>query len=297
MTVAAPEPTAASNGTDVIARCYTLPRRLLYPEITIFTMVIALAVTAWIPALFSLLNIGMILPSALRASVFLSIMAALLLVLALFVKYELRHVRILLSDEFLVRASIRQLKKLRLLAIESVSLLQLPFNGGIIVVKSGRQNLFLPLHMRHIRDLAARIEEACTTTAIAAKVENTTWRELHRRSSIAEKTVRRHQRAYAPLLQVSVLMVPVAIFTGIFFWDLQMVPLMLWTMITPFVPLLAFTTADLLLRIRGGRPASERTDAAETTVDIDEDNYLTRSGILFFLLYLSAGILLKTFAQ
>ena len=290
-----PVETHGSGG--VTARCYTFPRRFLYPEIMLFSLIFALVAIAWIPVIYSLFEIGELLPSVLRAAAVPSITAAVILVLVLFVKFELRKVRFLLTDELLIRSSSLHARKMPLLGIESVALFRTPVSGGILSVNSGRQTIHIPLIVRHIRDLVSRIEGACAETAIAARINDATWRELHRRSALTDKAVKRAARAYQPLLTATAAMVPVAAVTGMFFWNISFLPLMIWSAIAPFFPVASFATADLILRLREKRENAKSADLDAPSVTIDETPTFVRTGIVFFLLYLCAGIIFRTFGR
>jgi hypothetical protein len=142
-----------------------------------------------------------------------------------------------------------------------------------------------------------RIEEACIETAIAATVDTAMWPQAHRRSTLTGKAVKRSSRSYQSLLTISITMLPFAVITGMFFWDLDLIPLMLWSVIAPILPLIAFATADLTLRIREERAFTAPKNDAATRVDIDEESTFVRSGIFFAILYLIAGIVYKASAQ
>ena len=119
------------------ARCYRLPERFVYLELTVILLLSALVIFAWVPALLSIFRYGSVLPSAMRAAIFLNITAASLLLVHLFVKREIRRVQFILTGEYLAHKTTLYLKRVRLADIRSVNLLRLPAGHGMLSIGNG----------------------------------------------------------------------------------------------------------------------------------------------------------------
>jgi hypothetical protein len=197
-------------------------------------------------------------------------------------------------DEFLACSTSFHLTKMRLLGIESVAFRPHPFTGGVIRVATSRQAIVIPLTLRHCGDLAARLQEACSDTAISCTVAAGTWHEIRRRCARADAAIRRASRLYPPLLRMSIGLIPAILFVGGFFWDLPLVPLMLWTIAAPLAPYAACIAAEGIIRVRERRDVSRGGREGEAAT-VDEVKYFVRCGLAALLLLLAAGVIGKAF--
>ncbi|MBN1308156.1 MAG: hypothetical protein JXA18_09590 [Chitinispirillaceae bacterium] len=213
-----------------------------------------------------------------------------MLLFHLLVKNKQRQVQFILTDEFIVYRSSLGVKKLRLADIQSVSLIRFPAYCGVMRVESGQDAITIPLLLQNIGDLAARMEKACSQIAGVCSVPQATWRSIHLISAIAEDASRRASAVFKPMLFTSLAMLPSALFIGAVYWDMSIIPLLLWSMAGLVVPLCFYATADIFIRFRR---AKECYDHAPRYGSIDEKRVYAWSGIAFFLLYLIAGIVYK----
>ncbi|MBN1576606.1 MAG: hypothetical protein JW913_08645 [Chitinispirillaceae bacterium] len=271
-------------------RSYPLPRRFVYLELIVISLISALVIFAWVPAILSIFRYGTVLASALRAAIFLNITAVSLLLFHLFVKNEQRRVQFILTDEFLAYKSALGVKKIRLDDIHSVSLIRFPVSCGVMEVKSGQGTINVPLILQNISDLTELMEEACGRVAGVRSVPQATWRRIHLLSAIADDAARRASAVFRPLLITSLAMLPAAVFIGAVYWDMSIIPLMLWSMAGLIVPLCVYATADIIIRVRG---TQELDGQVPRHGSIDEKKVYAWSGFAFFLLYLIAGIVYK----
>jgi hypothetical protein len=94
---------------------------------------------------------------------------------------------------------------------------------------------------------------------------------------------------YRPLLTLSIFMLPVNVLIGAVFWNMSILPLMLWAVSGPFFPLFSYAVADILIRRRPTQPDFE------VALSQDDLRIVIRSGFVFFLLYLVSGIVYKAY--
>lgn len=266
---------------------YPFPRHFLYFELLLFSLISTLMIFAWIPALMSLITYSMVLPSAVRAAIFLNITAVALLLFVFFIKREMRNAVFLLTDEFLVQKGAYRTRKIRLAAIRKVSLIRFPVTGGAMVLECDHGVLAVPLLLLGVHNLAERLERFCASAAHGCSTDEKTWRRIHEICSTSHAVNRRTAVVFRPLLTLSVFMLPVNVIVGAGFWDMSILPLMLWAVSGPLFPGGAYAVADILMRRRG------RRDFSAAAVSSEEQRTIARSALLFFLLYLAAGIIYK----
>ncbi len=279
-----------------LPRVYLLPRHFVYGEVILFSLIVFLAVFAWIPVILSFFTFGTILASALRTVIYLTVTAVSLLLFVFFIKREMRTMQFVLTDEHLMRTTFAGSKKIRLAAVQSVSLIRFPVNNGMMVVDSGQGTITVPLILQQISDLTMRIETICAAGATACPADAATWQKIHQLGRLSERAARRSSAAFKPLLITVVSLLPVSAFIGTVFWNMSIIPLMLWSLAGPVFPLCAFAAADFRIRLRDARYARHaQKNGYEMTYGItDEDKRdYARSGLFFFSLYLIGGIMYK----
>jgi hypothetical protein len=267
---------------------YPFPRRFLYAEVILFSLISTLMIFAWMPAFMSLVTYGSILGSALRAAIFLNITAVTLILFVAFIKRELRRLRFVLSDEQLIFQTSSREKKLRLSTIASVSLVRFPLGGGIMVIESGDGQLSIPLIIKNSADLVTRLREYCATRNQEVAT-GTHWDRIGIACSLSAIASDRDRKVFGIVLPACIFMLPLNVLVGAIYWNMSIVPLMIWSVAGPFFPFAAFACADLLLRITTAR----HFRAPQHTNLPDEDRVLARSGVLFFILFMVSAIAFK----
>lgn len=276
------------GGTAASMKIYPLPRRFLYAEVILFSLISTLMIFAWIPAVMSLVTYGSVLRSALRAALFLNITAVTLILFVLFVKRELRKVRIVLSDEHLVFQTSSHIRKIRLSAIESCSLVRFPLGGGILVIESGDGPLSIPLILENCSDLLARLRQY-DLSRDTSTVNEARWDRIGIAGSLSAAAARRAEKVFSGVMTVCIAMLPLNVLVGAIYWNMSVVPLMIWSVTGPLFPFAAFAVADLLLRMKTARHYRE----PHHQYPLNEDRILAASGMLFLILFLLSAIVFK----
>ena len=265
-----------------------LPKRFLYAELMLLSLISALMILAWIPAVLSLITYGSLLASALRAAVFLNLTAVTLILLVLFVKRELRRFIFFMTDEHLGVGTPSRNRKIRLAAVESVSLLRFPLGGGVVIIESGDGSLTIPLIFENCYDLFTGLREVLNRNKPDISTA-TDWETIRRACSLSEMAAHRAEKVFTTILTACIAMLPVGFLVGAVYWNMSVVPLMLWSIIGPLFPIAAYGSADLILRTAFVRS----DDAGGVMRKPDENRILTRTALVFFLLYLVCAVLYK----
>lgn len=271
---------------------YSLPQRFVYLELLVFLLIATLLIFAWLPAVLSIFRYGTILPSALRAAIFLNVTAFSLLIFHLFVRREMRRVQFILTDELLVHKTSLRIKKIPLAGIRSVVMIGFPVIGGVLIVNSVEGSITIPLILQKTGDLIFRFEGACRDMAAACSVPEATWRKIRLTGQLSESAGRRSSAVFKPLFITSVVVLPVSVFIGAVYWDMSIIPLMLWSVAGSTVPLCAYAASDIIIRLH---EAGNGDGHATPNARIDEKRVYAWSGLLFLMIYLFAGIIFKAF--
>lgn len=230
------------------AQTYTYPDQFLYPE-TILNTLIGITITlAVIPALVSLLNYGTILPSALRAAIFLSITALSLLLFMLTIKKEIRNTTFTLTPSNIIHTTASRRKSLELSKVTALSLIRFPWGGGVIILESAHTRFTLSLFINGIAQLTASLQQRLAQAGAATGTTEEAWNRIHWSSNCSQEVTNRAQHAFKPLQQSMAIASVISLFVGIFFWDMPIIPLLLWTLSGPLFPLGSYLFADILLR-------------------------------------------------
>ena len=270
------------------SRCYPYPRHFLYTDMLFFSLVSGLAIFAWIPALLSLFTYGAIISSALRAAIFMNFTAGCLILSLIFIKRELRQYRFVLSDRSLTRKGLNRERSVSLNAIREVLFIRLPGSGGMILVESDTEKIRIPLFVDNIGDLVSRLEHICKTVVPSCSTGEDTWRTIKFFSGKYEMVSTRVRRVFRPLMTLCIAMLPISTFVGVLFWNMSIVPLLLWGIISPFFPMAAYAAGDIILRIFTPTEVRNRESISD-----NEKAVFVRSGLFFLILYLITGIVIK----
>ena len=271
-------------------KTYPLPRRFLYPELLVYSLICTLMLVAWIPAIISIITYGSVFKSAVRAAFFLNLTAGTLIVSVLFVKKELRRIRFIVTEDTLGFQSASRGRKINISTISSCSLLRFPLGGGILVIDGTDGSLSIPLIIEHCTDLASRLREYHTSGSSGAS-SPTDWESILRTCRLTEITINRSQRVFLPLLTICFAALPVNMFVGAVYWDMSLVPLILWAVVGALVPLATYAGADVILRLQASRRSKKNLPLPDTA---DEQRILARTSLAGLLLFLAGAIVYRS---
>ena len=266
-----------------------LPRRFLYIELLMYSLICTLLIIAWVPAIISLINYGTVFPSALRAAGFMNFTGIALLVFIRFVKKELRSVRFRLSEKQICFQTASRERGITTSSITSISLLRFPFGGGIAVIESSDGSLSVPLAITDRHGFFSRLCEYLTVIDSPA-AERTDWKALLRTCMLTDISAQRAQKLFNTLLLLAITALPLNMFIGAAYWNMSIIPLILWSVAGTLVPLAAYTIADIILRLLAAR--TEPIQFSETFTLL-ENRVLARVGLVCGMLYLTGGILFR----
>lgn len=230
------------------SQTYKYPDQFLYPETILNTLIGTTITLAVIPALVSLLNYGTILPSALRAAIFLSVTAISLLLFMLTIKKEIRNSSFTLTPSHLTHTTASRRRKLDLAKVTALSLIRFPWGGGVIVLEGANTRFTLSLFIDGIAQLTATLQQHLTQTGATPGTTEETWNRIHWSSNCSQEVTNRTRRAFKPLQQSIAIISAINLSIGIFFWDMPIIPLLLWAISGPIFPLGSYLFADILLR-------------------------------------------------
>ncbi|MBN1759228.1 MAG: hypothetical protein JW863_12960 [Chitinispirillaceae bacterium] len=271
-------------------RTYPLPRRFLYAELLIYSLIGTLLLVAWIPAILSIITYGSVFKSALRAAFFLNLTASTLIVFVLFVKKELRRVKFVITEEYLGFQSASRGKKIRIATISSFSMLRFPLGGGVLIVDSADGTLSIPLMIERCSDLVSRLREY-HTAGISDETLSNDWESILRTCRLTETTTERSLRVFRSLYTTCIVALPLNMIIGAVYWDMSIVPLILWAIAGALFPLATYGSADIILRLQTSRLSKKNLPLPDAS---DELRIFSRAGLAGLLLFLVCGILYRT---
>lgn len=278
------------SSTPFADQRFKLPRHFVFIEMVLFSLISTLMIFAWLPAILSIFTYNTVLPSALRAALFLNVTAVSLVLLILFMKRELRSVEFIINDEVIVRKGLTSLRQIRVSAIQTITMLKFPVTGGVIVIETPGGSLTVPLMLANISRFVTVLEQVCRHSEGAFRFSSTQLDDLMR---IAKRTENRQQRAstmFGPLLSICITLLPVNVFVGAVFWDMSIVPLMMWSITGPLFPIVFYSLTSAVL-IAG----EKRREASKDSVD--QHMQVVRvygvAGYVLGSLYLLSGIMFK----
>lgn len=276
------------------SRVYRLPQHPVYLEAVVFAVICALCIFALIPALISFLNYGTVLPSAKRAAFFLCLTALLVRILEMVIKRELGRVRFVLTEEALIRETSLRRRVLRFSAVDKLLFVSFPPAGGIVVLQGGGgQSLTVPLTLEHVDDLTRRIEALVPVAVGGESGERADlWHRVHRGCAAAEAGRRRASVMRKPLLEAVTMIVAVNFLVGAIYWNMPVVPLLLWVVAGPLFPIAGYAGSDLFMKIRD---RGRITPGNVKGLSFDEQRTVAVAAMLCTAVYLVAGILCRAF--
>lgn len=271
--------------TDV----YHLPHRFLYIEVLLVSLLSTLLLFAWIPALFSFFSYGIIFSSALRAGVFLNLTAVALLFLSAFIKREIKAISYMIDETYLVRRSSSKQMRIALAAITKVSLVKFPLGGGVLFIEGKGAMMLLPLMLVNCNILITKLEAACHNNSCCKDMH--IWNEVHALCTLMDILQHQSIRYFRPILLLCILLLPINFITGAFFWDMRVIPLVLWTITGPLFPFIGYAISDGLIRfkIRRALLHGQGTILSKFAAD----SIIVRLGCFCFCFYLLLAIFYK----
>ena len=276
------------SSTPFADRKFLLPRHFVFTEMVLFSLISTLMIFAWLPAILSLFTYNTVLPSAMRAVLFLNGTAVCLILLVLFIKREIRSVEYIINDEVIVRKGLTNIKQVRIAEIQSVTLLKFPVTGGVIVIESARGSLTVPLILENIREFVTVLEQVCRSAKEGFRFSSVQFDDLMRAVTFAELKQQRTSAVFRPLLTLCISLLPVNVFVGAVFWDMSIVPLMLWAIAGPLYPIAFYSVTSGFISLK------ERQLSVEAS-SLRVANVYGVSGILIGSVYLISGIVFKAF--
>ncbi|MCX7727662.1 MAG: hypothetical protein N2053_12545 [Chitinispirillaceae bacterium] len=261
---------------------FTLPEKHIYVEAISFSLVTSLIIIGWIPAIFSFLQYEEIIPSAWRALIFLNFTALMIFCAYLFLKKGLKKTVYVFTDEYIIFKSLFTLKEIYLGEIKKISFFPLPLSKGFISIEGEKEVIVIPLSLKNITSLVYRLEQIAIEFSIP--LSNYNWNELRIKAQFSEYHQNRASFIFKPLITTSILMLPFNFFVGAIFWDMSLIPLMLWSLTGSLMPILSYAISDLIINIR----VEKRKKIIE---DAEEKRIYVWCGIGVFCFYLFFSII------
>lgn len=265
---------------------FKLQPRFLYLEILFLSAIAVLFIISWFPSVFSLLAYEMIIRSALRAAMFLNCTAVVLFLLYRHLKSELRRFSVVLTEDQIIKSGISGSNKIRLSDITSIKYVRIPLLRGFLKLSTNDNTMRIPLFIEDQSQLLISLNKKVSGQfKICDIVSDTT---LLQDLAVFKDSSNRSLNVFPALIGISLSMFTLSTFIAIEFWDLALIPLLLFAMTSLLLPLLGYAIADY--KISQSVRNFFRTDTA--TIHNTATEYLY-SGLLIFFLYLSLGILFK----
>ncbi|HEX3020272.1 MAG TPA: hypothetical protein VHP36_08210 [Chitinispirillaceae bacterium] len=265
---------------------FRLQPRFLYLEMIFFCVIASFCIISWFPPIFSLLAYETILQSAVNASVLLNITALIFFLLYKFTKNELRRFCIIITDDQIVKKGFSGTNAIRFSDITGLDYIRVPALRGFLKISTADSVLKIPMYIEHptlfLTSLQSRLNDYSIISA------NIVGPQLREDVSVFQDSCQRSRRSFLPLIFISLFMFCFNTLIAVQFWDLALIPVLLFAITGLFLPLFAYYIADI--KISRSVRNLLRTDSAEIYNSGME--YL-HCGLIIFILYLFIGILFK----
>lgn len=259
---------------------FRLQQRFIYLEMLFLCTIASLCIISWFPSIFSILVYEMIIKSALKAAVFLNFTALVIFLLYKHIKKEMYQYTIMFSDDQIIKRGFFETTAIHFSEITGVKYVRLPLIKGYLEITTNSKPLIIWLY---IENPAAFVSLLQTKLSL-----NISDKYLNEDLSVFHDSYKRSVSAFYPLTSISLLTFFINVIISIKFWDLALIPILLFAMTGLILPIIAYTIADIKLNcsIRN----LLRSDSA--VIPDSRMEYLF-SSFLIFIFYLLLGIFFK----
>lgn len=273
-------------GESLRNELFRLQPRYLYLELLFFYAISSFCIISWIPPVFSLLVYEEILRSAINAFLLLNFTAFVIFLLYRFIKNEMRRISVIITDDQVIKKNFSRTTSVRLSEINDLQYIRIPGIPGFLKLSTSGDVMKIPLFLENTVSFIASLQNRLKENPNSLTGINDT--RLHEDIRIFQDSYQRSLRAFSPLVLMSLFLFFFNTIIAVGFWELSLIPTLLFALIGFFLPSIGYCIADI--RINHSVRNLFRSDTAEMHNSGTEYLY---SGFLMFIIYLLIGIFFK----
>jgi hypothetical protein len=272
-----------------LKKIYSYQKRFIYIEAPLYSLIGTLLLLSWFPAIIGYLAYGIIYPSTIRFAVFFDITASILIALIKIVKFDLKKNMFIITDESIIFKATGKLRSMFFNDINLCKHVQTTF-AEYVQITSSDKTILLPFSINGIHDLLLHINEYLIVNGKAQTLDEPSPGSMLVAARLRQLAYLREKKAFSPLFLTTFFLTFFNIFIAYKYWELEIIPVLMWAIIGFVLPLNSFALAEQLInkQLKG-------TDSqfSEKKFEKSAYSFYLFSGFLFLLLYLTAGILFK----
>jgi hypothetical protein len=273
------------SATDA-KKVYNYQKRFIYIEAPLYALIITVLLVSWLPALLSVIAYDTLYPSTIRFGVYLDVTVIIFLVIIGLVRSEVRKTIFLISEDAIVYKAPGKLRQIFFSDITLCKHIQTPLTEHVQIV-SPDKSITLPFSISGIHDLILTINEHLITENKTSVLDEKTDGAMISSACLRKFAYQREKKAFMPLVTSTLLLTVLNIFIAYKIWELDVIPIFMWSVIGFILPLNIFTFAESLINKQVKKLECRINDEAHAK--IAQNNYIF-SSIMFLIMYLCAGL-------
>jgi hypothetical protein len=272
-----------------LKKIYSYQKRFIYIEAPLYSLIGTLLLLSWFPAIIGYLAYDIIYPSTIRFAVFFDITASILIAIILIVKYDLKKNIFVITDESIIFKAPGKLRSMFFSDINLCKHVQTAFAEHVQITSSDK-TILLPFSINGIHDLLLHLNEYLIVNGKAHTLDEPSPGSMLVSARLRQFAYHREKKAFSPLFLTTFFLTFFNIFIAYKYWELEIIPVLMWAIIGFLIPLNSFALAEQLInkQVKGADSQFDGKQLEKPTY-----SFYLLSGFLFLLLYLAAGILFK----
>jgi hypothetical protein len=271
-------------------KVYNYQKRFTYLEAPLYSLIIVLFIASWLPAIVGLSFYGQLYSSTIRFGIFLDFSILIMSGIIFLVRSELKKTMFLISEDVIVLKAPGKLRQIFFSDIVLCKHVQTLFSEHIRITSSDK-TIELPFSINGIYDLVLTINERIITANKSAVLEEITPGSMISAARLRKFGYYREKNAFYPLIFSTILLTVLNVLIAYKVWELEMVPIFMWSIIGFIIPINVFTFGEYIISSQIKK--HEKESGTEYPGQFFMTSYIF-SGLVFLMLYLCAGIAFKT---
>lgn len=265
---------------------FKLQKRFLYVEMLFFSSITSLCIISLFPAIFSILAYETIIPSAIRAAIFLNITAFILFMLSRIIKTEIQSFSIALTDDKIIKKGFFNTVSIQYSEITGFRYIKNMGFQRYLKISAVNNAVLIPLSIDKpivfVDILKSRMSKSILNPNSLLDPR------FHEDLKVFYDSYNRSLAAFHPLIIISIFLFFFNFVIAAQFWDLALIPVLLFAITGFIIPIVTYAIANN--RIKKSLRNLLRSESPE--IHNANVEYLY-SGLLMFIFYLSFGIFFK----
>jgi hypothetical protein len=267
---------------------YGYQRRFIFAETSVLSILTSILLISWFPNIFSYVVFGVTIPNAMKAATYLSVTLFSLIFLLYFFKKELKNSKIILTDELVVKKKPYKVTHVAFAEITDISIKKVPFLCSFLIIKA-RSSLVIPFIVENMTDLASKIQMRLIENG-KFDLNETKIEQFKAEAAVHDVLYKISLNAFPFVLRATVLSCLVSIIIAYEFWEMAYLPVVLWGIAGLFFPPITYGLASLFVKQK-----FNKKEPGNTFSESDFSSEFYTAALITFVIYLTSGILFKTY--